>query len=366
MRLDPATDRHVAVQRARRNLLDQGPQAALPEIEPWIGQSWRRCIAQGKQPSQSIVFAPNPMASQKRFVDEHHALIEAAKPSLQNLAGLVAGIGYFALLTNAQGMVIDVAGAVDRSDPAAASVAQIGVDLSEHSAGTSAICTALSEQHPVWLHQHEHFFEATSVYSCAGAPLFDPRGACIGMLDLTGIRVREQRPLIHLVSQYALEIERSILKREKHALLLQIRWPGQASGATGYGLLSVDEAGLILGSDQVSRQMLPDLHSLQNEPLHLSDLFASATGAFFDRASSGRGPSEQPLWSGLSLLVDALPSDNLPLAKRSSEAASPLLKTVQSELIQQALLNAKGNVELAAKRLGIGRATLYRKLRRPH
>ncbi len=366
MRPEPSADRHIAVQRARRSLMDNGPQATLADLEPWIGQSWQRCFADGKQPTAPIVFEPNPLAKQKRFVDEHHALIDAARPSLQNLADLVAGIGYFVLLTNAHGMVIDVAGAVDHSDPMAAAVAQVGVDLSEHSAGTSAICTALSELHPVWLHQHEHFFEATSVYSCAGAPLFDPRGACIGMLDLTGIRVREQTQLIHMVSQYALEIERSVLAQEKHALMLQVRWPGQASDSARGGLFSVDEDGLILGCDQVSRQMIPDLQSLKNVRVHLSDIFATPVDNLFDRVRNSSAVSEQPLWSGLRLLVDSSPSDPATRAKRKAALDPPLLKTVQSELIQQELVNTRGNVELAAKRLGISRATLYRKLRRHH
>jgi sigma-54 dependent transcriptional regulator, acetoin dehydrogenase operon transcriptional activator AcoR len=364
MRLETSSDRHVAVQRARRSLLDHGPLTALPGVEPWIGESWRRCVVQGKQPEQTIVFAPNALASQKRFRDEHHALIDAAKPSLQNLGSLVAGIGYFALLTNAQGQVIDVAGSVDRSDPMAAAIAQVGVDLSEESAGTSAICTALSEQHPVWLHQHEHFFEATSIYSCAGAPLFDPRGHCVGMLDLTGIRVREQRQLIHLVSQYAREIERAVLTREKHALLLEMRWPGQLAETSSGGLLSVDDAGRILGADHLARQMIPDLQNLQSDTVHLSDIFATAVGSIFDQAQKANSMTEQPLWSGLSLLVDTHPKFGPAAAPMATQATDHSLKEVQSELIQQALLKAKGNVELAAQRLGISRATLYRKLRR--
>jgi sigma-54 dependent transcriptional regulator, acetoin dehydrogenase operon transcriptional activator AcoR len=364
MRLDSSSDRHIAVQRARRHLLDSGPVASLTGVEPWIAESWKRCLASGKQPEQSIVFAPNALISQKRVIDQHQALIAAAKPILQNLGDLVAGIGYFALLTNAQGLVIDVAGSVDRSDPMAGAIAQVGVDLSEDSAGTSAISTALRERHPVWLHQHEHFFDATSVYSCAGAPLFDPRGHCLGMLDLTGIRVREQRQLVHLVSQYACEIERAVLMREKHALLLQVNWPGQLGGVSAGGLMSVDGDGQILGADQLARQMIPDLQQLHAGSVHLSDIFATSSAAFFDQARQSRAQSEQPLWSGLSLLVESVKAELPKPEKKTSRPASMSLKIMQSELIQQALQEAKGNVELASIRLGISRATLYRKLQR--
>lgn len=366
-------ERLAAVQRARHRLLDEGPAANLQGIEPWIASSWQRCLSGGMRPDQTIVFAPNALQAQRRVQDEHHELLAAARPSMDTLGGLVSGIGYFALLTDARGMVIDVAGQIDRSDRDAATIAQVGVDLSEASAGTSAICTALREKHPVWLHQSEHFFDATSVYSCAGAPLLSPRGECIGMLDLTGIRVGEQRQLIHLVSQYAHEIERSILMREPMALLLRISWPGPGHADAGRqtGLIAADQEGCILGVDHVAREMIPEFDHLGAQPLHLSDVFASRWQALFDQAASEHPIADLPLWSGLSLQVEALAAKNMPAAheglKRpahSSPQTQPpaFLKTVQAALIQQALRDARGNVGLAAQRLGISRATLYRKL----
>ena len=73
--------------------------------------------------------------------------------------------------------------------------------------GTSAIGAALGERQPVWLHRGEHFFNDTSVYSCAGAPLIGPTGACVGMLDLTGIDAPERPELKHLVARSARAIE---------------------------------------------------------------------------------------------------------------------------------------------------------------
>ena len=366
-------DRLAAVQRARHRLLDEGPGASLQGVEPWIASSWQRCLSGGMKPDQRVVFAPNALQAQRRVQDEHHELLNAARPSMETLGGLVSGIGFFALLTDARGTVIDVAGQVDRSDREAATIAQVGVDLSEASAGTSAICTALRERHPVWLHQSEHYFDATGVYSCAGAPLFGPRGECIGMLDLTGIRVGEQRQLIHIVSQYAHEIERSIVLRQPMALMLRISWPGSGRTDAGrqVGLIAVDEDGFIVGVDHLAREMIPDLDQLEAQELHLSDVFASRWQALFDQAASEHTTADLPLWSGLSLQVEALASRNMPAPHaplsrpaQASEPARPatFLKTIQAALIQQALRDARGNVGLAAQRLGISRATLYRKL----
>ena len=66
-----------------------------------------------------------------------------------------------------------------------------------------------------------------------------------------------------------------------------------------------------------------------------------------------------PLWSGLRLqaFAQAGPLLQAPLI------ASPLpLRAAEQLLIQQALHEALGNVSLAAKSLGLSRATLYRRL----
>ena len=371
--------RFAAVRHARHRLLSEGPQAGLTGIEPWIASSWQRCLSSGLRPEQHIVFAPNPKQGQHRLVEAHHELLIAASPSMHSLGGLVAGIGYFALLTNQDGVVIDVAGKVDRSDQAAASIAQVGVDLSEGSAGTSAICTALSEKHPVWLHQTEHYFEDTSVYSCAGAPIMSPQGQCLGMLDLTGIRVREQRQLVHLVAQYAHEIERAILLGQGRKLLLRLSWPGTSGFGSlqETGLLSLDDTGRVLGADQVAKRMVPELDqhfeasALVKEPLHISGIFATQWQGLFDLAQREQNQSEIPMWAGLSLHVEAISaqSPSRPTRERAHLASGrngSSLKEVQSVLIHQAMHEARGNVETAAKRLGISRATLYRKLHSRH
>ena len=134
----------------------------------------------------------------------------------------IAGMRYFAMLTNARGVVIDVQGAVDRHDPRSQLIGRVGVDLSEAAVGTTAIGAALTELTPVWLHRGEHFCDDNSAYSCAGAPLFDPEGHCMGMLDLTGVDVPERPELRHLVARSARAIEDALLLSRPHDWLMRL------------------------------------------------------------------------------------------------------------------------------------------------
>ena len=324
----------------------------------WIVQSWRRCLARGARPEAPVVFEAAPRHAVADAAQQHAALLAAARPGLQRLAAQVAPIRYFALLTDAHGTVIDTAGAIDHRNRATHAIARVGIDLSERNIGTSAIGAALAERVPVWLHRGEHFFADTSVYSCAGAPLFGPDGACLGMIDVTGVDAPERPELKHLVAQTASQIEDALILARAHRLRLYLSWPAgwQVSGASAAGgLLCLDADGLVVGANSTARQMLPSLHTLAGGTLHAGDLFALPWRSLFDGAAHAE-PRTVPLWSGLRMQVRAERCGPVPLAPQRS------LKAVESELIDQALRDAGGRVAQAAKTLGVSRATLYRRL----
>lgn len=359
----PAHARTLAIDQARRRMLvDPQFDGDVPGLEPWIASSWRRCLARGQRPGERVMFDSVSAAAMRRTLEAGHALRQAASPIIDRTLGrAMSDTGYFALLTDAQGIVIDVHGPVDPGNRHVHAIARIGVDLSEGAIGTSAIGAALVEQMPVWLHRGEHFFDDTAVYSCAGAPLFDPDGACIGMLDLTGVMAPERRALKHLVSVTARRIENALVLQRPHAVSLRLTWPGHLPGDDDDGILILDADGCIAGANRTATEMLdlrPGTGAGPGGWPHADEVFAVPHGDLFSAARRGRGPLELPSWLGLRLLVlaqsghdDALHGATLPL--KSREAA----------LIRHAVAQAGGNVAEAARQLGISRATVYRKLR---
>ena len=367
-----------AITRARQALLGERGPLGGGLIEPWIERSWQRCLALGHEPRQPVAFDPLSSASMRRAADANLALTQAARPVLQELGRALADTHYFAILTNAQGVVVDVNGPIDRRDRRADLITRVGVDLSERSVGTTAIGAALAELQPVWLHRGEHFFNDTSSYSCAGAPLFGPRGQCVGMLDLTGVDAPERPELKHLVTQSARSIENALALRHAHALLLRLNWPGHHLGEDADGLIGLDRDGFVTTSNSAARQMVPQLFG-PSAPLaqtHSSELFALPFEMLFDAARRDAAVMEVPLWSGLLLQALALPaaaasgSGNVaaPRGMAPSTPAAPAvpdqrrLKDIETALIRKAVEEAKGNVAKAALRLGVSRATVYRKL----
>lgn len=323
----------------------------------WIERSWRRCLAQGQRPHHRVAFDVVTSQSVRRMQESQRDLLQVARPALEGLGRATAGTRYFAILTDASGVVVDVSGSIDTTDPRATAIARVGVDLSERSIGTSAISAALTERRPVWLHRGEHFYRDTSVYSCAGAPLFGPAGECVGMLDLTGVEVAESPELQHLVARAARNIENALTLHAPHRLLVRLNWPGQLGSGEGDGLLCLDEDGFVTGANQVARQIVSGLAAGRGR-LHSDELFATPVQLLFDaamRARSGHGMLEVPLWSGLRVQIQTQ------MEGREAGGAVPL-KDVELALVHQAVADARGNVALAARALGISRATVYRKL----
>ena len=345
---------HIA--RARQLLLQEAgvPGTATRLIEPWIERSWQRCLAQGLRPGQRVAFDAVSEQAMRRTADSNHLLLQAARPVLTQLARTLADTRYFAILTNHEGVVVGADGPIDRHDRRATIITRAGVDLSEKSVGTTAIGAALGELQPVWLHRGEHFFDDTSVYSCAGAPLFGPDGACIGMLDLTGIEAVERPELRHLAARSAQQIENALLRQQPHRLLLRLQWPGAPTGDHD-GWLTLDADGCVVGANSAARQLLPQLATPGGAPHHCRDLFALPFEMLFDAARHTPEGLEAPLWSGLRLHVRCHDA--------SAGHGAPALRDVETELIRQAVQQARGNVAQAARALGISRATVYRKLR---
>ena len=352
--------RSEAIAHARQQVLHDRTTVACGLAAPWVDRSWQRCLQLGMEPTQPVQFDVISPAQRALTQEANQRLLQSAQAIMQGLGNAIANTGYFAILTNAQGVVLDTSGPINNQDQRAGLITRIGTDLSEQRVGTTAIGTALAELQPVWLHRGEHFFLGNTHYTCAGVPLFDPEGQCIGMLDLTGIDVPERTELKHLVMQSGAQIENALVLATPHRLMLRLNWPGHGLGSTADALLGLDAEGRVSGANSVARQIVPGLCP----QVHASEVFGLPFQLFFDAARRSDNTLDVPLRNGLRLraLATLAQSSHTPNALVLPHGGAVAIRQMQASMIRQAMEESGGNVALAAQALGISRATLYRKL----
>src|SRR4051812_45178669 len=105
-------ERLALIAQARRSVMQDGvaPPASGWGVEPWIARSWQRCLADGRRPQHAVAFDAVSAEAVHRTLDASHPLVDAARPVLARLSRAIAATRYFAILTDAQGVVVDTHG----------------------------------------------------------------------------------------------------------------------------------------------------------------------------------------------------------------------------------------------------------------
>jgi sigma-54 dependent transcriptional regulator, acetoin dehydrogenase operon transcriptional activator AcoR len=189
------------------------------------------------------------------------------------------------------------------------------------------------------------------------------------MLDVTGIDVPERPELTHLTRSAAQRIENQLVLASPHTRVLHLRWPGvDAASRESEGLLCVDEDGCVQAMNSTARQMLGKTNApIDTGSLHLSELFATE----FERLLDARLVTEAltvPLWSGLQVQLRSSRSGRYAPKSLPASVDTRLnrqvgaLKAHEVDVIHDTVTQLKGNVAATARKLGISRATVYRKL----
>jgi transcriptional regulator of acetoin/glycerol metabolism len=107
-------------------------------------------------------------------------------PVMETLREQIVGTQSMVVLTDAQGLILHSIGDDDFLERAEKVALRPGAQWSEEKQGTNAIGTTLAERSPTVVHGDQHFLEANRFLTCSSAPILDPYGDLIGVLDVTG------------------------------------------------------------------------------------------------------------------------------------------------------------------------------------
>jgi transcriptional regulator of acetoin/glycerol metabolism len=260
---------------------------------------------------------PDRELSERRDTSERVCRI--ADPLLDSLFSLVCTSGCGVFLSDGDGVILD-----HRLRDGDASAFErwnlwSGAVWSEDAEGTNGIGTCLAEARPIVIHRDEHFAARNTGMSCMDAPIFGPTGTVIGALDVSSARFDHSttvnRLVLDAVTQTARQISSELFRQAYEGCRVVV------ADREGAALLAVDSDDIAVGANRAARRQFG---------IRPGDLM-------------------QPV-PAVDLLQDQLEHRGL---DRGEHAA-----------IKRALLRNEGNTSAAARALGIGRATLYRRMKR--
>jgi len=245
------------LRQARRQWLDTG---ALDDglLKGPLQASWARSRAHGLEPLGRPQGAPHASAAQlARALEQRHSLVAHARPVMAFLNEQVQGSDGLVLLADAQGLLLHALGDARFADRAARVALRPGASWSEQWRGTNAIGTALAEGQPLVVHAGEHYLERNGFLTCAAAPIADPDGRLLGVLDISGDRRGYHRHTLALVRSGARMVEHQLFTaRHGAGLVLRLHAQAEGLGTVTEGLVALSEDGWITGATTAALELL--------------------------------------------------------------------------------------------------------------
>lgn len=229
-----------------------------------IGRSWKRCIQQyGLDPSRprsARIVTHQTLREHQDSVDE---FLNVARAGVEQLYGMVAQLGYVLLLTDHRGITVQYLGNKHSDRRLRQAGLYLGADWSEQYAGTCAVGTCIEEHEALTCHRVDHFDATHIELTCTSAPIRDPSGKLLAVLDISALDSPHARHsqtfALNLTQLYARMIEDAyFLRRYRNQVIFRCDASREFVQVNGQYLFAIDEQGRVEASNTAGRGLIAD------------------------------------------------------------------------------------------------------------
>lgn len=243
-----------------------GRAAPLVDAEDaLITRSWARCVNEhGLDPTRTQPAHVLDNWQLREHQEQIESFLRVARAGMEQLYKRVSPLGYVLLLTDAHGITVDYIGNDQWDRELKRSGLCLGADWNESHAGTCGVGTCIVERTPLTCHQGDHFDATHMGLTCTTAPLFDPTGGFIGVLDISALtsplEKHSQHLARHMTVMFAKMVEDANFMRHfstQWILRLGVDWA--LVDVSGECMLAFDAHGQIVGANSGARQRLTAL-----------------------------------------------------------------------------------------------------------
>ncbi|RZS56850.1 sigma-54-dependent Fis family transcriptional regulator [Sphaerotilus mobilis] len=257
-----------------------------------IDQSHERCQALGLSRIERPDFSPLGRTDLSVVRERNQRLYAHASPVMEMLHDQIVESKSMVVLTDATGVILHSIGVDDFLSRASKVALAPGANWSEQYKGTNAVGTALIEERPVLVHADEHYLHANHFLTCSAAPILDPRGNILGVLDVSGDHRGYHQHTMGLVKMSARMIENHWLTDDyRNVMRLHFHSRVEFIGTLMEGIVAVSQDGKLVGANRGALEQL-GLSGAALRMHSLSTLFGTTVAALVDRF---RSPLATPL-----------------------------------------------------------------------
>lgn len=222
-----------------------------------ISRSFNRCI---KYHMEKGISKPKRILNSReleKLIKKNNEIIKIAKPFMEILYDFLKGSGFSLYLGDKNGIVLTIIGDKDIVIEQAKAGIVEGADMSEKSAGTSAMGTALFENSSVQISGEEHFINIFQIYTCSASVIHNEQGDIIGCLNLTGKRQLAHPHTLGLVVSAVKSIENDLkLNKSQSELFKAYQYLNKIMNSMDFGILAVDNNGIVRAINNSACSML--------------------------------------------------------------------------------------------------------------
>jgi len=179
-------------------------------INKMVEKSQKRCEEMGL--SREMVFSKKIIdgGELEDELERSRDLILAAIPFIDQLYKFVKGSDFFIILTDAKGCILNIVGDEKILDEAFRYKMIPGAYMDDANIGTNAMGIVINEMIPVQILGDDHFINAYHKWTCSAAPIIDPSGNLMGVINLTGYTQDVHSHTLGMVVASAFSIEHII------------------------------------------------------------------------------------------------------------------------------------------------------------
>ena len=199
----------------------------------------------------------------KKLLDDNITLIQNARPCLDHLTELLNKSGFIAILSDKDGVVLDVVGEKETLKKAEELNLFLGASFNKKIVGTNAIGAAIFEDKPIQITGNQHYLKVFHSWTCAAAPIHDANGNILGVLCLAGNKSNEQIHTLGFVISTAKVIENRIENKLVQKQLYDAQYYAFAMmNQLSFGLFAIDKQDHIVWANNTGCRIINIKRSL--------------------------------------------------------------------------------------------------------